>query len=57
MLYTKMLKETETEETISFFVTFLSLVTLELGEPGPLGLPRLHLCSGPQFQTHYLIQA
>ena len=28
-----MLKETETEETISFFVIFLSLVTFLLGEP------------------------
>ena len=26
-----MLKETETKETIGFFVTFLSLVTLQLG--------------------------
>ena len=32
-----MLKETETEETIVFFVTFLSLVAFQLGEgPGPL---------------------
>ena len=27
-----MLKETETEETIGFFVTFLSLVAFQLGE-------------------------
>ena len=31
MLYTKMLRETETEETIGCFVTFLSLVTFQLG--------------------------
>ena len=30
-----MLKETETEETIVFFVTFLSLVAFQLGGPGP----------------------
>ena len=36
-----MLKETETEETVVFFVTFLSLVTFQLGGggPGPLGPP------------------
>ena len=32
---TKMLKETDTEETIVFFVTFLSLVAFQLGGPGP----------------------
>ena len=32
-----MLKETETEQTIVFFMTFLSLVAI--GGPGPLGLP------------------
>ena len=31
-----MLKETETEETIVFFVTFLSLVAFQMGEAGPL---------------------
>ena len=40
-----MLKETETEETIVFFVTFLSLVAFHLGGwPGPLGPPWLCLC-------------
>ena len=36
-----MLKETETEETIVFFVTFLSLVAFQLGGgPGPrLAMP------------------
>ena len=34
-----MLKETETEETIVFFVTFLSLVIFQLGGAGPLGPP------------------
>ena len=36
-LYAKMLKETKTEETIVFFVTFLSLVAFQLGGPGPPG--------------------
>ena len=31
LLYAKMLRETETEETIVFFVTFLSLVAFQLG--------------------------
>ena len=31
MLYAKMLKETETKETIGFFVTFLSMVVFQLG--------------------------
>ena len=30
-----MLKETKTEETIVFFVTFLSLVAFQLGGHGP----------------------
>ena len=34
-----MLKKTETEKTIVFFVTFLSLVALQLGGPGPPGPP------------------
>ena len=40
LLYAKMLTETETEETIVFFVTFLSLVAFQVGGgggPGPLG--------------------
>ena len=35
VLYAKMLKETKTEETILFFVTFLSLVAFQLGGLGP----------------------
>ena len=38
----KMLKETETEETIVFFVTFLPLVAFQLGgggSPAPLATP------------------
>ena len=36
LLYAKMLKEAKTEETIVFFVTFLSLVAFQLGGgPGP----------------------
>ena len=31
LLYAKKLKETETEEIIVFFVTFLSLVAFQLG--------------------------
>ena len=34
-----MLKETKAEETIVFFVTFLSFVAFQLGGPGPLGPP------------------
>ena len=34
-----MLKETETEENIVFFVKFLSLVTFYLGGPVPLATP------------------
>ena len=35
LLYAKMLKETKAEETIVFFVTFLSLIAFQLGGPGP----------------------
>ena len=41
LLYAKMLKETKTEETIVFFVTFLSLVAFQLGDLGPLATPML----------------
>ena len=34
-----MLKETETEETTGFLVTFLSLVAFQLGAPRPSGPP------------------
>ena len=36
MLYTKTRKETETEGTRGFFVTFLSLAAFQMGG-GPLG--------------------
>ena len=39
----KMLKETEAEETIVFFVTFLTLVAFQLLGGGSLGYPRLRL--------------
>ena len=39
LLYAKMLKETETEKTIVFFVTFLSLVAFQLVGPRPPGPP------------------
>ena len=35
LLYAKMLKETKTEETIDFVVTFLSLVSFQLVGRGP----------------------
>ena len=35
LLYAKMLKETETEDTIGFFVTFLSLVAFQLRRVAP----------------------
>ena len=38
LLYAKMLKETETEETIVFFVTFLAFLEFQLGGR-PLGRP------------------
>ena len=39
LLYAKLLKETETDETIGFFVTFLSLVAFQLGGGGRLDTP------------------
>ena len=39
LLHLKMLKETETEETIGFNVTFLSLVAFPLGGQAPWALP------------------
>ena len=39
LVYAKMVKETETEETIESFVTFLSLVAFQLGDPGLLSPP------------------
>ena len=50
LLYAKMPKETETEETIVFFVTFLSLVAFQFGElepPGP---------SGYAYGSYYILQ-
>ena len=41
LLYAKMLKETEAEETTVFFMTFLSWVAFQLG--GPLGPPWLRI--------------
>ena len=46
LLYATMLKETETEETIVFFETFLSLVAFQLGGPAPLGPPLAKLMLG-----------
>ena len=44
-------KETETEETIVFFVTFLSLVAFQLRGGGPPGLPLA--TPMPYFQLNY----
>ena len=47
-----MLKETETEETIVFFVTFLSLVAFQLGggrPPGPPGYAYDYLYAGSKI--------
>ena len=49
-----MLKETETEETIVFFVTFLSLFAFQLGgarppAPPPLATPMTHSAYGPCY--------
>ena len=42
-----MLEETETEETVGFFVAFLSLMTIQLGGGGAGSLPPwLRLCAG-----------
>ena len=43
LLYAKMLKETEAEETIVFFVKFVSLVAFQFGGPGTPG-PPFHFC-------------
>ena len=45
LLQVKMLKETKTQETIVFSVTFLSLVAFQRGGLGPFGPPLwLRLC-------------
>ena len=45
-----MLKNTETEETMVFFVTFLSLVASQLGGgPGPLGPPSGYAYDSKRF--------
>ena len=50
LLYAKMLKETE--ETIVFFVTFLSLVAFQLGGAGPLGPPLATPMNSKQICNH-----
>ena len=45
--------ETETEETIDFFVTFLSLVKFQLGGRLALPLSWLRLCSNKGEQKRY----
>ena len=39
LLHAKMRQEAKTEETIVFFVTFLSLVAFQFGRAGPLATP------------------
>ena len=64
LLHAKLLKETESEETIVFFVTFLSLVAFQLGggagPPGPspgyaygssLSSPYLHVKSKTRLNS------
>ena len=46
LLYAKMPKEAETEETIVFFVTFLSLVAFQLGGSGSLAPPGYAYAAG-----------
>ena len=48
-----MLKETETEETIVFFVTFLSLVAFQLGGRAPLPP---HLATPMLYAYNFIIQ-
>ena len=54
-----MLKETETEETIDFFATFLSLITLRLGQDPrtswALATPMAR-AQGPSIQIQLLVQ-
>ena len=50
----KLLKETETEETIAFFVTFLSWVAFQLGGGGGAPEPPwLRLCFSPTSSLFY----
>ena len=52
-----MLKETKTEDTIVFFVTFLSLVAFQLGGTGPLAPPGYAhgVLTNHTVSLHYLI--
>ena len=53
----KMLKETETEETISCFRTFLSFMSFQLGEPGPPAPPHsVGYAHARQFVEMLLLQ-
>ena len=53
-----MLKETETEETIGFFATFLSQITLQSGrEPtDPPGYANDQVALAPSNQIQYFVQ-
>ena len=52
LLYAKLLKETKTEETVVFFVTFLSLVAFQLGEARAPCPPPLWLRLCMRFNLH-----
>ena len=50
-----MLKEIETEETIVFFVAFLSLVAFQLGGGGPPGPPGYANVLGSPSLAHMML--
>ena len=50
-----MLKETETEKKLSFFVTFLLLVAFQLGGSRPPGPLWLYLCEGVRVPGKILL--
>ena len=50
-----MLKETQTEDTTVFFVTFLSLGAFQLRGGPPAPPPWLRLCSANLFHMHALL--
>ena len=53
LLYAKMLKETETKETIVLFCNIFIIESISIeGGPGHLGPPWLRLCKGVQYTLH-----
>ena len=55
VFYAKMLRETETEEALGFFVIFLSLVVVQLGggPARPPPPPRLRLSQTKNYKNWY----